>query len=131
MRAIFLIFWSLMLFSSCQKEENEFIGTWKVGITFINNSQKALDDCERKEIVIFTEKNFISQSYKTEKDGTCLLEKIEVPYKISEGKLIFSLGETVHRLPIKHLGDFIEITSTLEDGRKLVKKLQKTIILFF
>lgn len=125
MRAIFLIFWSLMLFSSCQKEENEFIGTWKVGITFIDNSQKALDDCERKEIVIFTEKNFISQSYKTEKDGTCLLEKIEAPYKISEGKLIFSLGETVHRLPIKHLGDFIEITSTLEDGRKLVKSYKK------
>lgn len=129
MRVLVLVFLAFIFLSSCKKDENQFVGTWKIGSLGIIEGEylslKSMDACQRQETVVFTEDTFTTYSYEMQSDSTCLQTVVPVPYTISDNKLNFSLGGTSYSLSIRYMMTSIEITSLTEDGRTMIKQYRK------
>ncbi|MDO4230207.1 MAG: lipocalin family protein [Capnocytophaga sp.] len=126
----------LFFLISCQKDEenDELIGTWKLINSSIvtelpNNGlflePRILDNCQKQEIVVFNKTTYISYSYETQAEGSCLESIVEVPYSYSDRKLMFSIGGKSYTLTVDAGGGSLQILSDLEDNKKLQKIYRK------
>lgn len=117
------------LFFSCEKEEgNTIVKTWRIEsvsrvlsetIDSAVTANIVLNECTRKERIVFTDKVYTSYSYELQGDGTCSESIVAIPYTFSDRKLTFSIGGKTYTYDVVLFSDTLILKGENSEGEKI------------